>query len=230
MIGIDADSLAFSMLRETDMVGLRRPRMTHVAVRLGLEFSLDVPLGCESWFEPWKRIHITPYYNEAHLQAQAGHELGHAGLTSIGMPKSQQELYADNVKLALQMPQYAVRKLAQRHGFSPQMFIQFYRDAAPPSEVIQRAAWLCGTPVILHSNVLGRVAITETQEGCAELELSAKDERKILQRVRETGRWELSGLGVIAYPWRLGRHKGIAITFDMRHSLSRYVSGWEAAE
>lgn len=230
MFGIDVDALAFSMLRETDLVGLRRPRMTHVAVRLGLGFSIDVPLGCESWFEPWRLIHLTPYYDEAHLQAQTGHELGHAGLTSIGLPKAQQEQFADSVKLALQMPQHAVRKLAQRHGFSPQMFIQFYRNTAPPSELIQRAAWLCGTPVILYSNVLGRVAITETQEGPCELELGAREERKLIQRVKDSGQWELGPFGVIAYPWKLGSHKGVAITFDLRRSLSRVVYGWEAAE
>lgn len=225
----DLDSVAHTLLCESDMVGLLRPSMVGMARRLGMQFEFDVPIGAHTFLEACAVIHLTPCTNKEMLVEQTRHELGHTGLEEHGVPRRRQEQFADGVGLCLEMPQYAVRALARRHGFSPQMFIQFYRNAAPPSQLIQRAAYLCGTPAILYSNVLGRVAITETQEGFVELELGAKEERKLIQRVRETGQWELGPFGVIAYPWRLGLHKGIAITFDLRRSLSRVVYGYEGA-
>jgi hypothetical protein len=52
--------------------------------------------------------------------------------------------------------------------------------------------------------------------------------RRLIQRVRESGQWELGPFGVIAYPWRLGLHKGVAITIDLRRSLSRVIFGYAA--
>jgi hypothetical protein len=226
----DVDGLAFSLLREADMVGLLRPSMAQLARRLGMSFAFDVPLGAHTFLENSNVIHLTPTGDKAELQQQTGHELGHAGLDDVGVPKFRQELYAERIRVALQMPVYGVHTLTRNHGFSPQMFAQFYRNVCPPVEAIHRAAYLSGTPIILHSNVMGRVAITETREGQVDIELSAKEERKLLARVRETGRWEPWGFGLIAYPWRLGLHRGVAITVDMRRSLSRVVYGYEAAE
>lgn len=224
----DADTVAHALLSEGDMMGLLRPSMVGLARRLGLQFEYDVPAGAHSFLEDCRIIHLTPCTNKESLVEQVRHELGHAGLDEFGFPRRRQELFADNVGMCLEMPCYGVRKLARRHGFSPQMFIQFYRNVAPPSAIIRRAAYLSGTPVILHSNVAGRLAFTETQEGCYELDLPAKEERQLLRRVRESGQWEFGEFGVVAYPWRLGLHKGVAIAFDTRRSLSRVVFGYAA--
>ncbi len=226
----DVDGLAFSLLREADMVGLLRPSMAQLARRLGMSFAFDVPLGAHTFLENSNVIHLTPTGDKAELQQQTGHELGHAGLDDVGVPKSRQELYAERIRVALQMPVCGVHTLTKNHGFSPQMFAQFYRNACPPTEAIHRAAYLSGTPIILHSNVTGRSVVNETLEGQVEIELSAKSERALLRKVRETGRWEQWEFGLIGYPWRLGRVSGVAITVDMRRSLSRVLYGYEAAE
>lgn len=226
----DGDSVAFDLLREADMVGLLRPRMTQLASRLGYSFALDVPIGAHSYLDG-KTIHISPTSNLDALQAQAGHELGHAGCNLVGVPKRRQEVPAEQIRLGLQVPRWGIYKLARRHGLIPQMFAQFYRHAgSSPAQVIARAAYHSGTPIILHSSVWGRQEINQTCEGEVEFELGAREERKLLAKVRESGQWELGPFGVIAHPWKIGTWKGIAITFDMRRSLSRVVYGYEAAE
>ena len=225
----DSDSIAHHLLVESGMVGLLRPSMVGVARRLGLGFAFDVPANAHSYLEGSHTIHLTPSTTKGEVVEQVRHELGHAGLDEFGVPRRRQELFADDVGTSLEMPCYGPRTLARRHGFFPQMFIQFYRDVAPPSLIIQRAAYLCGTPVILYSNVVGRVVMTQTQDGSVELELGTKEERKLCQRVEASGEWELGPFGVIAFPWRLKRHHGIAITFDLRRSLSRVVYGYEWA-
>lgn len=224
----DADTVAHALLSEGDMMGLLRPSMVGLARRLGLQFEYDVPAGAHSFLEDCRIIHLTPCANKESLVEQVRHELGHAGLDEFGLPRRRQEFFADAVGMSLEMPCHGVHKLARRHGFSPQMFVQFYRNVAPPSHIIQRASYLCGTPVIIHSNVVGRQVMLETREGPAELELGAREERRLIQRVRESGQWELGPFGVIAYPWRLGLHWGVAITIDLRRSLSRVVFGHAA--
>ncbi len=226
----DADTVAHALLSEGDMIGLLRPSMVGLARRLGLQFEFDVPANAHSYLENCRVIHLTPCTNKESLVEQVRHELGHLGLDEFGFPRRRQEFFADTVGINLEMPSYGVHKLVRRHGFSPQMFIQFYRNVAPPSAIIKRAAYLSGTPVILHSNAAGRLAFSETQEGRYELDLPPKEERKLIRRVRDSGQWEIGEFGVVAYPWRLGLQKGVAITFDLRRSFSRVVYGYRAAE
>jgi hypothetical protein len=225
---VDADAAAWCLLREADMTRLKRPSMIQLAHRLGKCFAFDVPLNAHTYLEKDKIIHLTKTSDLAELQCQSGHELGHSACIAHGIPQRRQEPHAERIRVSLQMPEFGVRSLARAHGFIPQMFIQFYRNACPPTDAIHRAAYLSGTPIIMHSNVRGRVVITETREGPCEIELSSREERKLLQRVKESGRWELGPFGVIAYPWKLGMLKGVAITFDLRRSLSRVVFGYAA--
>lgn len=68
------------------------------------------------------------------------------------------------------------------------------------------------------------------ESGAREHQSALEFTKELLRKVRETGRWEPWEFGLIGYPWRLGRVFGVAITVDMRRSLSRAVYGYEAAE
>lgn len=224
----DPEGLAYSLLREAEMQNLKRPGMIALARRLGFGVDFDVPSGAHTFLRG-STVHVTPTPDRDELHQQFGHEMGHAGCNEVGVPKPRQEPLAERIRIALQMPEFGVRSLARTHGFSPQMFIQFYRHALPPTGAIHRAAYIAGTPVILYSPVTGRTVVTETREGQMELELSPKEEKKLIRRVEENKRWELGPFGTIAFPWVLGRHRGVAITIDIRRSLSRVVYGYEGA-
>lgn len=222
----DPDCLAYSLLREADMLGLKRPSMVQLAQRLGFNFEFDVPLGTHSFLRG-STIHITPTLDREDLQNQVGHELGHVACNEVGVPRQRQEPLAERARISLQMPEFGVCSLTRNHGFSPQMFIQFYKHVLPPTDAIRRAAYLTNTPTIMYSPVTGRTVFTETRRGKIRMPLTPKQEKEMKERVDQTGRWTIGPFGTLAFPWKLGLHKGIAITVDVQRSLAEVLYGYE---
>ena len=222
----DPDTTAFSYLRAADMVGQLRPSMIAAASRLGFRFRFDVPRGARSFLSSGL-IHLTPTLDRADLQEQTGHELGHAICDDLGVPKQRQEPLAERFRISMQMPDWGILTLRRHHGWSPQMNVQMYKHVCPPTDLLKRAAYIAGVPMILRSNVTGRTVVDETAQGRIFIELSPKEEARLVDIVRTTRSWYTDMFGVRAYPWKLGMHHGIAITINPRSSLSRIIYGYD---
>jgi hypothetical protein len=217
---VEMEGVGWGILCDADMVGISRPRPTQAAARLDLEVVFDIPPGAHGRYQPINRLHIAPAYDEDDLQDRVAHEVTHVGMSDRGVPTEEQEAFVDDAKLTWRMPRYTVLRLVRRHGFIPQMLVQFFRKVARPTDVLRRCAAICPVAVILQSNVTGRHLFADGVEGPVKIGLEEKDVTALIRKVRKMGKPEVWGFGVIAWPYNIQGNRGVAIVVDLEKTLT----------
>lgn len=230
----DPDALeggALRLLSDAGCLGLWQPSPIAIAQGLGYRISRSLPPRRHGWVDHDNRIIcVRVGLTWQQLVKTVGHENGHILLERLGVPREEQEPYADAAAKLLELPRASVlQSLTDCGGFVPSSLIADFPHSAP-IDVLTRAAHVAGVGLLICSARSVLVMVNGSHWREVNITMPARLQRRMVGSLLGRRRCIQTAFGVTG--WRFDDGAGrprVALVVDPDRCLAVEVGAYQRA-